>query len=388
MDRKFYLDLAASGLCMPVGADLVLREHADHQAILCDGARLGAVIKEAADRFGTPLALPIMDLKLEKQALLSMLDVPADQVDTYHMTTPPTDRMMRQVQRRLGDAYDPRLAAQVDAIGWIAANTSLVPVGITIGPFSLMTKLIADPITPLYLAASGVTAQEEPEILMIERCLELATKIILRSLNAQILAGAQVIFIAEPAANIAYISPKQIDAGSDVFDRFVMKYNQRIRATLRAWDVDLFFHCCGELTPYMVRKFGELDPAIISLGSSRKLWEDAELLPQTTVLYGNLPSKRFYSDDLMPLAEVKKAARELQERMAQTGHAFIIGSECDILSVPGHEKTIMAKAMGMIEATGGNNAAQLMALLACAGHASSGCSCEHEHEHATAAAAV
>lgn len=373
MDRKFYLDLAASGLCMPVGTDLVLREHKDHNAILRDGVRLGQVIKEAAERFGTPLAVPVMDLSLEKTALLSMLGVPADQINTYHMTTPPTDRMMLQVQRRLRDAYDPRLAAQVDAIAWISANTSLVPVGMTIGPFSLMTKLIADPITPLYLAASGVMAKEDPEILTIERCLELATKIILRSLHAQILAGAECIFIAEPAANIAYISPKQIESGSDIFDRYVMKYNQRLRATLRAWDVDLYFHCCGELTPYMVRKFAELDPAILSLGSSRKLWEDAQLVPKTTVLYGNLPSKRFYSDELMPLATVQEETRELRRRMAQTGHPFILGSECDILSVPGHEGTIMAKAMGMIQAVGGNDAKALAQFA----WARPGCGCSH-----------
>ena len=362
MDRKFYLDLAAAGLCMPIGTDLVLREQADPLAILRDGRRLGGIIKEAAEQFGTPLAFPVMDLSLEKAALLSMLGVPADQVDGYHMTAPPTDRMMLQVQRRLRDPYDQRLAAQVDAIDWVCANTSLVPVGMTIGPFSLMTKLIADPITPLYLAASGVTASEDPEILMIERCLELATKIILRSINAQILAGAEGIFIAEPAANVAYISPNQIESGSDVFVRYVMKYNQRLRATLRAWDVDLYFHCCGELTPYMIRKFTELDPAILSLGSSRKLWEDAQLVPKTTVLYGNLPSKRFYSDELMPLATVRQAARDLQQRMARTGHPFILGSECDILSVPGHEDTIMAKAMAMVEAVGGNDAESLAKL--------------------------
>lgn len=349
MDRKFYLDLAAAGLCMPVGADLVLREQADHDEILRDGRRLGEVLQRAARRFETPLALPVMDLKLEKAALLAMLGVPADQVDTYHFTAPPSDAMMRQVQRSLGAAYDARLAAQVDSIAWIASNTSLVPVGMTIGPFSLMTKLVADPITPLYLAASGVTAEEDAEVKMLDRCLELATKVILRSLNAQILAGAELVFIAEPAANVAFISPNQMAAGSDVFDRYVMKRNQQIRSSLRAWDVDLMFHCCGQLTDEMVRKFTELDPALLSLGSSRKLWQDAAIVPKTTVLYGNLPSKQFYSDELMPLEEVKRSARELRERMAATGHPFILGSECDILCVPGHEQKLMSKALGIVE---------------------------------------
>ncbi len=33
MDRSYYLDLARTGLRMPIGADLVLHEHADPEAI-------------------------------------------------------------------------------------------------------------------------------------------------------------------------------------------------------------------------------------------------------------------------------------------------------------------------------------------------------------------
>ena len=350
MKRSFYLDLAESGLCMPVGADLVLHEHADHQGILQDGARLGQVLQEAARRFGTPLALPVMDLKLEKVAMLAMLGVPADQVDQYHFSECPSEEMVAKIRRHLFDPYDARLQANIDAIRWTARHTDLIPVGMTIGPFSLMSKMLADPITPLFMAGMGVTAEDDTEVKMVECVLELATLIILRSMTAQIQAGAKVIFVAEPAANVAFLSPNQIEAGADIFDRYVMKYNQRLKAQMNAWDVDLFFHCCGELTPYMVKKFTELDPAVLSLGSSRKLWEDAKLVPASTVLYGNLPSKKFYSDDLMPVSEVHKAAKELSGKMAVTGHPFILGSECDILSVPGCEKKIMEKVLAMIAA--------------------------------------
>lgn len=350
MDRKFYLDLAVRGMCMPVGADLVLHEHADHEAILRDGKKLGKVLAEAAERYQTPLALPVMDLKLEKAALLGMLGVPADQVDTYHFAECPSDAQMTTVAEHLSDPLDVRLQANVDAIKWTKRHTKLVPVGMTIGPFSLMTKLLAEPITPLYMAGSGVTAEEDPEVKMIERCLELSTQVILRSMSAQIKAGAKVMFVAEPAANVAFLSPNQIEAGSDVFDRYVMKFNKRIKWLMNAWDVDLFFHCCGELTDYMVGKFCELDPAVLSLGASRKLWEDARIVPNTTVLYGNLPSKKFYSDDLCPVSEVRRMAADLRHKMSQTNHPFILGSECDVLSVPGCEKTIMTKILAMIEA--------------------------------------
>ena len=60
MDRKYYLDLAASELKMPIGTHLVLHEHADHAIIPDDGRRLGGVIEEAARRFHCPMALPLM----------------------------------------------------------------------------------------------------------------------------------------------------------------------------------------------------------------------------------------------------------------------------------------------------------------------------------------
>ena len=70
MDRSFYLELAASGKRLPVATHLVLHEKPDPEAILLDGARLAAVMIATARRFASPLALPIMDLTLEKDVML------------------------------------------------------------------------------------------------------------------------------------------------------------------------------------------------------------------------------------------------------------------------------------------------------------------------------
>ena len=94
-----------------------------------------------------------------------------------------------------------------------------------------------------------------------------------------------------------------------------------------------------------------MDPAILSLGSSRLLWEDAALVPKTTVLYGNLPTKQFYSDQLVSVAKVQQLSRDLTRRMREVGHPFILGSECDVLSVPGSEQTIKAKVAAFLEAS-------------------------------------
>lgn len=335
MDRQFYLNLAASGLRMPIGTHLVLHEHSDHEAIVRDGARLGRVVEEAARRFRMPLAFPLMDLKLEKEALLLARGVMVAEVDTYHFSQLPEHGGDFQLTRKM--------QAVCDAIHHVASHTDLIPVGMGIGPFSLMTKLIADPITPVFLAGDGATADDEPEVALVERLLELSQATIQKYLDAQIAAGAKAIILCEPAANKVYFSPNQLAESYDIFDRYVMQLNLTLRDQLTSRGVDLIFHDCGELLDGMVERFAALDPAIISLGSSRMLWEDAALLPKSTVLYGNLPSKKFYSDELMSVAQVRQLSEHLLHRMQAVGHPFILGSECDILSVPGCEQGIRAK---------------------------------------------
>lgn len=349
MERTLSQQLAEQGAIIPIGTDLVLREKSDPEAILLDGVELGAVLVEAAARYHTPLAMPLMDLELEKQYLLKMLGVPIHERATYHFSECPGAEALEIVKAAVNDPLTPRMQATVEAVAHVAQDPDLIPVGMCIGPFSLMTKLLSDPILPIAMAASGVTAEEDAEIRRVEECLELATRVILRYADAQIKAGARLMFVAEPAANKVYLSPRMIEAGSDIFERYVMRYNLRLRSLLAAWDVGLAFHCCGELTDYMVDQFSKLEPEMLSLGSSRCLWEDAKIVPEHIVLFGNLPSKRFYSDTDLPVEQVSAMAAELQGKMHATGHPFVLGTECDVLSVPGCHDTIVSKVEAMMQ---------------------------------------
>ncbi len=334
MNRPFFLDLAASGHRAPIGTHLVLHTKPDAEAILLDGPRLGGVAVETAERFQTPLAIPLMDLTLEKAAFLGAMGVPEAEVDSFHFEQQPGDSGTFQAT--------PRMRATCEAIAHVAAKTSLFPVGMGIGPFSLMTKLVKDPITPVFLAGSGMTGEEEPEVAVVEKCLEAGTELILSYLAAQADAGAKAIIVCEPAANLVYFSPNQLEESFEIFDRYVMAPMRRIKRLLDDKGVDLIFHDCGELTGGMVSRFAMLDAAMMSLGCSRRLWEDAALVPKSTVLYGNLPTKKFYSPQLT-VADVESLSRELLEKMRATGHPFILGSECDVLSVPGSEQEILSK---------------------------------------------
>jgi uroporphyrinogen-III decarboxylase len=334
MDRCTYLDLAARGLRMPVGTHLLLHRHPDARAIELDGRRLAGVVLEAAEHFRTPLAFPLMDLTLEKAALLLACGVPEAEVERHHFTAPPAAPAHIPLT--------PRMRASCEAITHVAASPHHVPVGMAIGPFSLTTKLIADPITPVYLAGTGLGADDDPEVALLERLLALSEQVIDRYLRAQIAAGAKAVIVCEPAANLVYFSPLQLAANPALFERFVIEPMRRIVQTLASAGVDLIFHDCGELTADMVKRFATLGAVMISLGSSRRLWEDAALIPKDTVLYGNLPTKSFASAALT-VSDVERLAAELVEKIQAVGHPFILGSECDVLSVPGKEAEIFAK---------------------------------------------
>jgi len=354
MSRQYFLDLAHQGAAIPIGADLVLHEQPDPQRVLVDGMRLGQVIETAARRFKTPLAFPVMDLQLEKAILLETLGVAVSEIARYHFTECPEARAVTHVTEALRRGLlTARMQANNEALRYIATRTELVPVGMCIGPVSLMTKLLGDPITPVFMAGNGETAEDNDEVRLVERCLELGLAVILESVRHQIAAGAKAIFIAEPAANKVYFSPNQLDAGSDIFDRYVISSNRRIADLLAEHDVDLLFHCCGELTDSMLEKFVQLSPAVLSLGSSRDLVHDSKIVPKNIVLFGNLPSKRFYSDELIAPGQVEEIGRQLQADLRTAGHPFILGTECDTLSVRGCERQIWSKVDALLRCTCG-----------------------------------
>ena len=335
---------------MPIGADLLLHEEPDPEAILLDAARLGRVVERAARRYRTPLAFPLMDLRLEKADLLSFLGVPEARVDTFHFNEAPDELTVRRVRESRDRPFSPRIAANQGALSYIAAKTGLLPVGMLIGPFSLMTKLLADPITSVAMAGMGMTSRDDWGVLMVERCLDLALATVQRSAEAQIRAGAKAMIVCEPAANKAYLSPRQLQHGSDILERFVLAPNRALRTQLSQSRVDLLFHDCGDLTTGMVRQLAaELQPAVLSLGSSRVLWDDAAVVPKDIVLFGNLPTKTFYSDTAMPLQEVLRRTAELIANMKACGHPHILGSECDVLHVPEAGETIRRKVDAMLD---------------------------------------
>ncbi len=347
MDKNFYLELARSGRRMPIATHLVLHEKSDPEAILIDGERLAAVMLETAQRFGNPLALPIMDLTLEKDILLRTMGVPPEQTESFHFDTLPDAAAVAKVSTDTDVLVLPRIKANCDALRLLAEGGKVIPVGMSIGPFSLLTKLLKDPITPIYMAGTGLGAEDDDDVALICALLKLSETIIHATCMAQIKAGAKAIFLCEPAANLVYFSPNQIRDGSSVYDDFVIQPNLRLKAMFDATGTDLLFHDCGELIPEMIESFNALEPRLISFGSPVKLWEAEPHVAKDIVLFGNLPTKKFYSDEDVPLDGVPGMVSEIEEKLKASGHPYIVGSECDVLSMPGYEKAILAKINAM-----------------------------------------
>lgn len=345
MNRDYYVSLARRGLRMPIGADLVLNEQANPEAARRDGVALGRVIQRAAELWESSLAFPLMDLRLEKLDLLGTIGVAQDEAEEFQFDSVLDEKTVAVLCDAGPCTLTDLSVARDEALTYVAQRTTgLLPIGMVIGPFSLATRLMSDPITASGLAGAGMTAQDAAEIALMEQCSRIAEAAVFRSVRLQIKHGAQAVMVCEPAASTAFISPRQMEQGSDVFERWVMGPNLRLRDLLEENRTDLIFHDCGELVPAMVEAFGRrLRPAILSLGSSRRLWEDAPLIPDDVVLYGNLPTRLFYSDAEMPVGKVLDLAEELTAKMAACGHPHILGSECDILHVAEAAETIRKK---------------------------------------------
>jgi hypothetical protein len=334
---------------MPIGADLTLHEDPDPEKARNNGAALGRVIERTARHWRTPLAIPLMDLRLEKTDLLACAGISAAATEKFHFTAPLDESAVASLCDAQSAPFGPGSVARDQALRYIAAIPDLIPIGMAIGPFSLTTRLMADPITAAAMAGSGMEPQDSADVRLLWQCLRVAEAAVIRSVRSQIAHGARAIMICEPAACTAFLSPRQLKAGSNLFERLVMGPNLRLKTALDEAGCDLIFHDCGELIDPMVEAFANrIHPVILSLGGSRKLWEDARLVPGDVVLYGNLPTKSFYSDGAMPVEEVVRRTEDLLANMKACGHPHILGSECDVLFVPEAQDAIRKKVDAMM----------------------------------------
>lgn len=344
MSRQHYLDLAEKGLAMPLAVDLFVHRLSSPEKVEQDAAEMARVMAEAAGALATPLAVAPMDLRVEKAAVGELLGIAPEKWEAFHLEDPLDPEQFDAIIGKIrGGFITQRMRVTIDALAAVSQRPGLVSVGMCIGPFSLVTKLMTDVITAFYLMGQELEPDDDEAVELADQLLRLSTELVVSYARAQVQAGANAVIVCEPAANKVYVSPNQMEDGSDIFERAVMVPNRRLRDGIEQAGGDLILHDCGELTDEMIRLLGTLRPVMLSLGSSVDLPSAAPLLPKDVVLFGNIPSKFFPRDGDMPLEKVEALCGDLHDRMKATGHPFILGSECDVLCVHGHEETIQRK---------------------------------------------
>src|SRR4051794_31823340 len=116
MERRFYLELAARRLCMPIGTDLILHDQAAPDDVLVDEEKLGKVVQLAARRYATPLAFPLMDLRVEKADVLEFCRIPECAADAYHFDEAPAKEMIVAYRAAADRPFGARMAANLGAL--------------------------------------------------------------------------------------------------------------------------------------------------------------------------------------------------------------------------------------------------------------------------------
>ena len=249
MTRSYFLDLARSGRACPMATDLVLNEEPDPEAARRDGDAAGPGRGTARAALGLaawpcrswtcgsrrPTCWPAWE-SARKRRTGSTSPRPLDHGDAGGAAggEAPAVPEARHATGPCGTSRD---------------RPTSCPIGMTIGPFSLATKLMADPITAAALLGSGVTPEDDPQVKLLCDCLEAAEATVLESVRRQLEQGARAVLVCEPAASIG-LSLASPDQGRLADLRAAGARAQRA-ARVRSSGTprrDLIFHDCGELT--------------------------------------------------------------------------------------------------------------------------------------------
>ncbi len=149
----------------------------------------------------------------------------------------------------------------------------------------------------------------------VEDLFDYAVRMEIAFARAQVEAGATLIGIGDAAASLV---------GPRLYNRFVLPYEKRLIAGIRAMGVLVRLHICGN-TRRIVKGMGETGAEIIDLDYLTPLSEARAAMPEPQVLLGNIDPVRVLRDGTPESIEAA-----LSECYAQAGRAYITGAGCEI----------------------------------------------------------
>jgi MtaA/CmuA family methyltransferase len=149
----------------------------------------------------------------------------------------------------------------------------------------------------------------------VEALFDFTTRMELEFARAQVEAGATLIGVGDAAASLV---------GPELYARFVLPYEQRLVAGIRALGVPVRLHICGN-TKRIVEGMGRTGAEIIDLDFKTPLSLARNAMGGAQVLLGNIDPVRALRDGT---PETVEAA--LAECFAQAGPAYICGAGCEV----------------------------------------------------------
>lgn len=149
----------------------------------------------------------------------------------------------------------------------------------------------------------------------VEALFDFAVRMELRFAQAQVDAGATLIGVGDAAASLV---------GPRLYRAFVLPYEQRLLAGIRAMGVPVRLHICGN-TRRILKEMGEAGADLVDLDYPAPVDEARAAMGARQVLLGNMDPVRALRD-----GTPDSITALLVECHAQAGPNFIVGAGCEI----------------------------------------------------------
>ncbi len=258
-------------------------------------------------RYPVGAALNMMDLSVEAQALGCEIHFSDDEIPTVSGCAISSIDMADDIKiPPIGTA---RTGIYIEGVRLAKQRIKSVPVfcGV-IGPYSLAGRVYN--MTELMMDCFDYPDKVN---VLLEKC----TEFLIAYINAFKAAGADGVILAEPAAGL--LSP-------DMCEAFSSKFVRRIIEETGSEDFVFCYHNCGGGVIDMSESIASLGADIYHFGNAIELDKIIPLMPQSSIVMGNLNPVLFGSGTA---DEIRAKTRGIFEKCSKYDN-FMLSSGCDI----------------------------------------------------------
>jgi len=278
-----------------------------------DYARDHRVLADAqaavAERFGFDYVSAISDPAREAADLGGVVEWFDDQPPAIVESRALLDEKSKLASLRLPDSSAPgRMRDRVEAVRLLAERSGATRIveGWVEGPCAMSADLRG-------LNTLMLDFFDDPPF--VEALFDFSVRMEVEFARAQIEAGATLIGVGDAAASL--VGPK-------LYMRFVLPWEQKLIAAIRALGAPVRLHICGN-TKRIVEGMGQTGAEIIDLDYPTPLGHARRAMPDSQVLLGNIDPVRALRDGTPTSIEAA-----LSECYEQAGPAYICGTGCEV----------------------------------------------------------